>query len=192
MNVERLTMMIDLLRADAANPQGVRFDLATWASPADGGIAPGAAWELGEEVVTAARIHGDGYVMGDAKVIPMSCDTFACAFGLAALDPGFRALGLDYRFVPLHHGQSRGAMIPTYDDSDGMGAAAKLFEIEHEDARYFFEPECYRKIPREAEGELLVAQRIEDFINGEIDRDYHPEYRDEEYDNDDDDDDSED
>jgi hypothetical protein len=58
-----------------------------------------------------------------------------------------------------------------------MHAARELFDISLEDASYFFDPENYDGTPKEAEGELLVAQRIDDFIKGHIDESYHPAFR---------------
>lgn len=174
MHIERLERMRDLLRRDAANPTGVKFDLSTWAEPAVSDENGMRYYPLPKDV---QRNADDRYYTAlEAVKVPVSCDTMACAFGLAAISGEFAAEGLSYSFMTGDG--SIGTLMPTLGRHHGMTAAAHLFGIETTDAQYFFDPECYEDTPREAEGELLVAQRIEDFINGIIDENYHPDYRD--------------
>lgn len=67
-NAKRLLKLADLLEADAANPTGVKFDLAYWAR------------DLGNEVGIA-----------------VNCNTAACAVGLACLSGVFTEDGLSWR-----------------------------------------------------------------------------------------------
>lgn len=161
MHVERLQRMAKLLRDDAANPTGVQFDLGTWGSAAEIAVPEMDRWRE---------------LAADRKV-PVSCGTQACAFGLAAISGAFAAEGLGYRV-------SMGGfnIIPTLrDDYDVVhtqfDAAARLFDITMGDASYFFDPDYYEETPKKAEGEIEVAERIEAFIKGVIDRDFHPAFR---------------
>jgi hypothetical protein len=193
MNVERLERMRDLLRRDAANPHGVKFDLGTWASPAydDNEVDGPSTFDLPADV--EHNEYNAGYSTAEPIKVEVSCGTTACAFGLAAISGEFAKEGLTYEFMlsayrPRNSGPVRGHLMPAYGGCHGMHAAQGLFDISLEDASYFFDPECYDGTPKEAEGELLVAQRIDDFIKGDIDTDYHPAFKD----NDEPEDDSED
>lgn len=178
MNVERLTHLRDLLRADAANPQGVRFDLGVWASPRAGDPS----YRLASDPIYITHELRDVEVVNAPT---MSCDTFACALGLACLDPVFQAQGLRFTVSPRGNGQSAW-MIPTFGTDDTFAAGAAFFDIDIDDSEYLFDPSCYDGTPKEAEGELFVAQRVDDFLNGYIDENYHTAYtRDTEEDEDD-------
>ncbi len=157
MHVDRLTRMAKLLRADATNPTGVQFDLDTWGSYGDMGVDE---WRQ----------------LAEGNQVPMSCGTQACAFGLAAISGEFDAEGLTYRASINNHN-----IIPTLTTEYGavftqFAAARVLFDITRDDANYFFDPECYEETPREAEGEIFVAERIEAFIKGVVDEEFHPKY----------------
>jgi hypothetical protein len=162
MNIDRLTRLRDLLRADAANQTGVKFDLSMW---------------VGQSIANSSSAsHFYNVINGKPEVAPtMSCDTFACALGLACLDPSFQTEGLG--FILEHQGFSQSAMVPQFDGETHFEAGAKFFGISNENSSYLFDPENYDDTPKEAEGELFVAQRVDDLINGIIDRDYHPDYR---------------
>lgn len=157
MNKDRLTRMVDLLKRDAANPKGVKFDLGIWAAPARHGVT---RW--------------GGIPDGEPLVVATSCGTKACAFGLAAISGEFAEDGLNYKFGPEVNGTRM--LVPTFEGEECFGAAATFFDIKYNDASYLFDPESYEETPREAEGELFVAQRISDFIDGKIDHDYHQSY----------------
>lgn len=168
MNLARMEHLRDLLRADAANPTGVRFDLGAWLQQAD------------KANPSVARINYE-LVEGSMTEIKdphptMSCDTFACALGLACLDPVFQAEGLHYK-VQATGGRVYAWMIPEFDGCTDFHAGAAFFGISIEDAQYLFDPECYDRTPVEAKGELFVAQRVDDFINDKIDYNYHPDHR---------------
>lgn len=156
MNKDRLTRMVDLLKRDAADPTGVKFDLGMWAAPAQRGAT---RWP-----------SGDG-----APPIAASCDTKACAFGLAAISGEFAKDGLTYMFGPVH-ADGTATLLPLFDGVDCFDAAAAFFDITYSDATYLFDPECYEETPQKAEGELFVAQRISDFIAGDVDHNFHPRF----------------
>lgn len=178
MNVERLRRLETLLRADAANPTGVKFDLGSWAEP-DASLRD--CDPVGLVTTTDyGKLYWNIGAEHDLKpVIPMSCQTHACALGLAALDPDFKKDGLDYRFVPASRDYAFGMMVPTFEGEEGMHAGARFFGISYSDSRYLFEPDCYEDCPREAEGELFVAARVADLIDGIRDMDHHPDRDDE-------------
>lgn len=161
MNVERLKALSNLLRADAANPKGAKFDLAAWSGYDDG--------------------HGNNnhnYVLDrkgkPTKTPTMSCDTFVCALGLAALDPEFNKAGLNFTVMPRQRGDTAW-MVPEFNGSTGMEAGALFFEISVNDSQYLFDPSCYDHAIEEAEGELIVAERVDNLINGIVDNVQHPD-----------------
>lgn len=174
---ERLPRMSGLLRADAANPTGVKFDLGTWAEPADNSICVLKAWSTEQ-----------GFK------VPLDCGTKACAFGLGAISGEFAAEGLSY-VIGDGSQMPTGTLTPTLTREGRptlthFYAAAELFDISLSDARYFFDPDCYSGVPKEAEGELMVADRIDAYVNGYVDEDYHPDHRyggDDDYEEDDED-----
>ncbi len=170
MNIQRLTELRDLLRADAANPVGVKFDLGSWA--AHSALSSHASWHF--DIV-------DGKVV---KPPTMSCDTFACALGLACLHPAFQAQGLNFD-THFEGFQNTAVMIPQFEGHDAFEAGARFFDISQGDSEYLFDPDHYDGTPREAEGELFVAQRVDDLINGIIDENRHPDFASDRYDGDD-------
>lgn len=163
MNIERMTYMRDLLMRDAANPTGARFDLSTWVAPAAGHGDPTSSWQW--EIADT----------GELKTPPtMSCGTVVCALGLAALDPEFNKQGLTFEVQPLPLKKGFAHMMPKCEGRTGFEAGARFFGISYGDARYLFDPDCYDGTPQHAEGERLVAQRIDDMMAGNIDYAYHP------------------
>lgn len=166
MHQPRMEHLRDLLRADAANPTGVRFDLGGWLAQADPDYPR-------ESRVNYELVEGSLTKLKDPAP-SMSCSTFACALGLACLDPEFQAQGLHY-MVRAKLGGVHAWMIPAFEDHAEFNAGAAFFGISYEDAQYLFDPDCYDGTPVEAEGELFVAKRIDDFINGDIDYTYHPD-----------------
>jgi len=188
---ERLRRMSKLLRDDAANPTGVKFDLGTWSEPDAQDPAPGfeqliagcGNWALPEGVFGNDTARDDRYSDPEVIKVPVSCGTKACAFGLAAISGVFKDDGLTYRFLRNGAHAYSGMLLPAIkDDSgrwvEGFNAAAVLFDITDDDAQYFFDPSSYPNTPREAEGEIEVADRIDAFLAGEIDQHSHPAYRD--------------
>jgi hypothetical protein len=156
MHRDLLLRLADGLEKDAAKPDGIKFDLGTWAGPSD---QPYGYWPMGEPPV---------------EPVPVSCGTTACALGFAAISGLFKAEGLKYEFCDVStFGKDRLLLEPSFYGHTGFNAGAYLFDITMDDSRYLFDPDCYDGTPREAEGELLVAARIRAFADGKIDRHYH-------------------
>jgi hypothetical protein len=182
---ERLVMMRDLLRADAANPVGAKFDLGVWASegtrgePNHGAFTPET---LGMERVAATgypEIDRDHFKMKpfDVDKLPaMSCGTVGCALGLAMVSRQFEQFGMGGTYY--HKADGNIVLIPTCNGEDGFEAGEALFGIDNETSRYLFDPDCYASTPQRAEGELFVADRIDALINGHVDEEWHPAYND--------------
>lgn len=162
MHIERMTYMRDLLMRDAANPTGAIFNLGTWAAPAAAfNTVSSWWWEL------------DG--KGGLKTAPtMSCGTVVCALGLGALDPEFNKQGLTFEVQPMQIAKGFATLVPICEGVIGFAAAARFFDISYADARYLFDTDCYDGTPHHAEGERIVAQRIDDMMAGNIDYAYHP------------------
>lgn len=145
MRKELLLRLADLLEADAANPNGVKFNLDNWAQ--DARFDP--LQVLYDPVNTTE--------------IPLDCRTAACAIGFAALSGAFKDEGLAWKI------SGSGYLIPTFKvrnrhDDEGFDAAASLFEINYRQAEYLFAPDCY--VPTKGRGaELAVADRIRAFVN---------------------------
>lgn len=104
------------------------------------------------------------------KSNPLSCNTTACAMGLAALSGKFK--GLEARVSPL-----AGGMEVVYDKrAFGFEAAAQLFNIPYEVAVWLFGVEYYDieqgetidnyTVTEGAIGEKMVAKRIRDYVAG--------------------------
>lgn len=185
----RLALLAKVLREDAAKPDGVTFDLGNWAMPVsdlsdigEDSRVDTKNWQIPEEKIS--NVGGWEYAPADVlEPIPVSCGTSACALGLAALTKEFQDMGLSYKYqivTPQGHTENtRGAwMIPEYLGFHGLDAGAAFFGISTEDASYFFDPDQYDRTPTHAKGEILVAERIEAFLDGCIDHDHHDDYRD--------------
>lgn len=152
MNVERLERLAALLERDAANDKGAKFDLGVWATPSE------------------RRLEAN--FTEKAETIKMDCGTTACALGLAAISGVFKKDGLTFEYYQQQNDTF--VLTPTFNGADGFSAGVFLFDIDHDDSRYLFDPDCYGTTPKGAEGELFVAKRIRDFAAGTIDYNYHP------------------
>lgn len=149
MREDLLLRLADLLEADAANPNGVKFNLDHWA--VDAGMPEA-------EIVD----RGNFLFPLDTKVVPLDCRTAACAMGLAALSGAFKDDGLDWRIT------GGGYVMPTFRNIDeGFQAAEALFQISYRQAECLFASEFYPDGSRKGhKGELAVAKRIRDFVDG--------------------------
>jgi hypothetical protein len=159
MKKKRLLKLAKLLREDAANKKGARFDLCRWAAPA----------------------YTDFFPEEPTELPKIDCNTSACAMGLAVLSGAFKRAGLG----ALYYERSSGiAMEPVINDKDGrehsgFDAAQVLFGITFHEANYLFGPVFYPLGKRkEATGERYVAKRIECFVEegGIPQRDLDPRY----------------
>jgi hypothetical protein len=140
MNVERLTILRDALKADAANPKGVKFDLSSWAK-----------------------------TPLDAKPTT-TCNTYACAVGLACLTPALQAQGLEL-VTDEYASQGLSDKIyfePLYDGVRGFDAAEAFFDLSRRAAAALFDPCFYEEGHTGADAEMEVVNRIDELIeNGE-------------------------
>lgn len=184
MHEERLTLLEQLLIKDANEPTGAMFDLGMWIGHEDpswrGNEVKFDPLDLGiPEIDPSAygRATAEDHAVPTANLPKMTCGTKGCALGLAMLSGQFEKWGLKAGYFISGDGKTV-QLLPTCNGEDGFEAGAALFDISTEDSRYLFDPDCYSETPQGAKGELFVAQRIHDFINGEIDENYHPDYHD--------------
>lgn len=169
---ERLLKLAALLRADAANPEGAQFDLSYWAAPSSkvGPYGNGGTWAA--STLGLYDMISKSYATVKSELLPaMSCGTTACAMGLAMISKQFEEFGLTGS--AYQRGDGSVVLVPSCGGETGFEAARLLFGIDENSAQYLFDPDHYRDTPREAEGEIFVAERIEDFVRGEIDADQH-------------------
>jgi hypothetical protein len=145
-NKRRLLKLADLLEADAKNKTGVKFNLGTVVEP-------------------SRRLSLD------ARAVPVSCGTQACAMGLAAITGAFKRAGLSYRVDPQYDiGRVYIETTMYGEDTEYDDAAMELFDITCDEANFLFTPSCYpdRAPKTGSRGELLVAKRIRDFVAGKV------------------------
>ena len=183
---ERLLKGAKVLRHHAAKPDGCQFDLSTWASPSP--ASPEMvekhqkAGNMGMTYFHAPEVFPADYGgVNDAalQALPLpevDCGTKACAFGLMALSKEFAADGLKAEYIPSSWNAQLVMLVPKFGNVTGFTAAEDFFGITDSDAAYLFDPSNYRNTPTEAEGELEVAERIEQFCNGYIDSYFHPDW----------------
>lgn len=130
---ERLLKLADLLEQDAKNENGVKFDLESW-GVANNGNNP-----------------------------TVSCNTSACAIGLACLSRIFEQDGLTYEVNKLSFG--RIFIEPMFGDFYNWTATEKFFGISIEISSQLFSIASYEEEEqRSAQGELAVAKRIRQFV----------------------------
>ncbi len=145
MNKRRLLKLADLLEADAKNKKGVSFDLAAWA----------------KKKVDRDHPYFSVYGFVPREVVEVSCNTAACAWGLAAISGEFKRQGVGYRIT--HEGN----LIPTFERKTEIRAATAFFGISEDEAWFLFDPHKYPDSKRRgAVGERYVAKRIRDFVAG--------------------------
>ena len=144
--LNRLATILELLAADEARTRG--FHLRAWMTvPADEGEDP--------EWIREVRSKSDR----------PACNTTACAFGEACLDPEFQAEGLSLSRAAI------GCLRPVYVvrmlsghslEFTGIEAAEVFFEIDAEQARHLFMPDHYFR--GQVNDPLAVAARIRSLI----------------------------
>lgn len=145
MRADLLTRGAELLEADAAKGDGVRFDLSTWASPYEDNPFNTRGFNTNEKP-------------------SLNCNTKACAMGLFCLSGAFEKEGLSYDLDPRFDGSY--TLNPSYDGWDGYTAAAELFDISHDEAERLFSPAEYDET-KGAKAELAVAARMRALAAGE-------------------------
>jgi hypothetical protein len=139
MREDRLLKGAALLEADAANPEGVKFDLGTWVSP------------------SGSHRFESGYPT-DTQSVEVNCGTTACGWGLMAISGIFKDEGVGFKIFGGSSAEP-GMLLPSYGDYTGMEAAANFFEIGTVMAARLFDTPTYRKLEG-AKAELFVAQRM--------------------------------
>lgn len=139
MHKERLLRLAKLLRDDAKNKKGIKFDLGTWAA------AKGTRKK---------------------KKLRATCETSACAVGLACVSGAFASEGLNYITMPSMTESGTIVIRPTYHGLQGWGAVKAFFQLENlGQAETLFSTHSYPDAPTKgARGERRVAQRIEDVV----------------------------
>ncbi len=137
MNKRRLLKLADLLEKDARRKKGIKFDMDRW-----------------------------GLVKSDKKPI-LSCNTQACALGLAALSGAFKRAGLGYELVPwLDEFQIH--ITENGEEGDEYGIAANIFGIEYGISRELFYPDAEGN-EKGAQVERAKAKQIRNFVKtGEL------------------------
>lgn len=113
MNNERLLKLADLLEADAAKPDGIKFNMHVVISPAE----EANNWPVG-------------------SVVKLDCGTQGCAMGLAALSgqfPGLSYSVTEFGIETVLNGE--------WVDFDH--AACEVFDLEEHEADFLFLPGKY-------------------------------------------------
>src|SRR5690242_6105997 len=108
MRADLLIRGAELLEADPAKGDGVRFDLATWAAPYD--------------EADPKKFKFDT----EPERVPINCYTRACAMGLFCLSDAFKNEGLGYSLEERAAGYE---LVPTLGHNYGYYAARTLFGI---------------------------------------------------------------
>ncbi len=150
MNKERLLKLADLLEADAANPEGVKFDLNFWAADAQ---------FSGKNYEERGVLKDQGMGFKEGEAIPVNCGTAACAVGLACISGAFADEGLTYK---INH---NGDLLPVFEDYEDWGAAEIFFDLTDEQSSKLFSPGSYSNRTG-ASAELEVAMRIRGLVDG--------------------------
>lgn len=154
MNKPRLLKLVKLLRENAKNRKGAKFNLTSWG------------------------IRAENFVDARDKPVPVDCGTSACAFGLAAISGAFKRAGLSYE-PRVTHGVAGFVealqIIPTYKGFTEFSAARKFFDLpylaqtvdgrEEPPTSALFDPYYYpAKYRKGARGERYVANRIAKYV----------------------------
>lgn len=133
MNKRRLLKLADLLEADAKNKKGIKFDLNYFVRP------------------------------DDPKEPSATCNTTACAVGLACVSGAFKRSGLG--MVLSSNGFE---IIPKFKRRFGEEAARSFFGIKGTEFYFLFMPGSYLVGDSGSKAERAVAKRIRDFVAGKV------------------------
>jgi len=151
MRADLLLRGAEVLEADALNPEGIKFDLGTWAADARINLVNGYLDPTTKK-----------YKYKDNEIVPVNCGTQACAFGLFALSEAFKEEGLGYKIIG-------GTLRPMLKKGDGeffdWDAVNLLFDLDDGQSQRLFSAANYDQDQRQgATGELAVAARIRQLI----------------------------
>lgn len=92
----------------------------------------------------------------------LSCNTYACALGLAALSGTFKRAGLSHKVIRGFHASY---IVVRYGRAYDLAAGAKLFDIRDGEASFLFSPINYGGKPLVGKSaERAVAKRIRKFV----------------------------
>lgn len=149
-HADRFFRLEHLLRNNAANETGMKFDLNAWGHLPD---------DFGEKVV---RRFGDPRMITEKP--NLDCGTVGCAIGLAVLSGEFDKDGLSYR-AERNKWYQEGQYIPVprFEGWNGWSAVELFFGISHDEAFELFQPTNYA-CTTGAKAELAVAERIREFV----------------------------
>lgn len=137
--LSRLSRLAKLLRQDAANPEGVKFDLGTWGFENN----PVSLYELKDEY--------------NSYIPKVSCGTTACAIGLAVVSGIFAKDGLKNAALYTHK------ITPGYKNKRSFEAVQIFFGITNRQAANFFVASVNGEY-QGAKAEIGVAKKIERFV----------------------------
>lgn len=142
MKADLLLKLADMLDANADNKDGVEFDL---------GVVVHVKHSLENREIT-------------------SCGTQACAMGLAIISGQFE--GLTYEVLTDEFDEDNVTIKVIYEErwSRYDSIAEEMFNLNHKQVDFLFDPACYSRDMRGAEDERIVAKRIRRFValNGDI------------------------
>jgi hypothetical protein len=134
----RLLKLAVLLKADAKNKKGIRFDIDN----------------------VGRKVNGKDF--NPKEVVPLDCSTSACAMGLASISGAFKKQGLGYKVDGYNIWNTFNGKLVDFDL-----AAMRLFGVTREQAYYLFAPFTYPFEKREgAAAEREVVRRIKRVVEG--------------------------
>lgn len=134
MNVERLTQLIRVLQEVESGKISRPWNMSTW---------------FGQEKEAAKEL---------------TCQTAACAWGHAAVDPWFQQQGVGVGNSTK--GFNFGALVPVFDGHQDQDAAENFFEIGELTAEVLFIPESY---PTVVVAPYMVRFRIMELLENTAD-----------------------
>jgi len=141
----------NLLEEDALNPEGIKFNLGTWAADAKIDLAAGYRTPDARQF----DYHED-------QVVPVNCGTQACAFGLFAISGAFKDEGLSYA---IYDGKLQPVLKVGSQTYLNWDAVAILFDIGQEKGWQLFSADFYdQDLRKGAAAEIAVATRMREMV----------------------------
>lgn len=154
-NIERLNLLLDLLKSEQADPKH-EFCLTGYVDDAA---------RVARSRAAADRVGDDWREPSTsfASVSEHPCGTVCCALGLASLDPQFNALGFTFDEelgTPTFPNPGDNYMAKTLL---GLAAGAAMLDITHDAACWLFTPQRYPNLHATTIEEVI--QRLQVTIN---------------------------
>jgi hypothetical protein len=138
-----------LLRTDARRKTGAKFNLIAFAAPDQNFVSAHSGFSK------------------KLKKIPVSCETQACAIGLACISGEFKREGFGFNYEINQDGWRKSYVLqPTYRGMTRWKAITKFFGITSEEADRLFLAASYENYIG-ASAERAVANRICALVRGE-------------------------